>query len=84
MMKYGGEERFIDEHASALLFDIKHTSPVGAQIARAVARAMVWRIRLSLQTGKFPQAIRLASLALRLSVPSGLAPQEVPSSYAGR
>jgi hypothetical protein len=37
-----------------------------------------------LQTGKFPQAIRLASLALRLSVPSGLAPQEVPSSYAGR
>ena len=82
MMKYSREVSFND--ANALLFDIKHASPVGAQIVRAVARAMVWRVRLSLQTGKFSQAFRLASFVLRLSVPSGLAPREFPSSYAGK
>ncbi|KCZ83917.1 glycosyltransferase [Hyphomonas jannaschiana] len=84
MMKYGCDECLMDADVQALFFEIKHASPVGAQMARAAARAMVWRVRLALQNGKPFLAFRLASLVGRLTVPSKNVSREVPSSFVRR
>ena len=84
MMKYGFDGCFVDADVRNLFFDIKHASPVGAQLARNAARAMVWRVRLALQQGKIAQAFRLASLVIRLNAPGKHDPREVPSSFVRR
>ncbi|WP_273418209.1 glycosyltransferase [Hyphomonas adhaerens] len=84
MMKYGFDKSLMNPDVRNLFFDIKHASPVGAQMARTAARAMVWRVRLALQNGKPALAFRLASLIARLSMPSNNVSQEVPSSFARR
>lgn len=84
MMKYGFESSLMNPDVRGLFFDIKHASPVGAQIARTAARAMVWRARLALQSGKPALAFRLASLIVRLSMPGKEVSREVPSSLARR
>jgi glycosyltransferase involved in cell wall biosynthesis len=83
-MKYGCDECLMDADVQALFFDIKHASPVGAQMARAAARAMVWRGRLALQKGRPLLAFRLASLVGRLMAPSKNVSREVQSSFASR
>ncbi len=84
MMKYGIDECLADPEVHNLFLDIKNSSPMGTQMARTIARAMVWRVRQALQHGKFALAFRLASLVIRLSLPSRHDPREVPSSFVRR
>jgi glycosyltransferase involved in cell wall biosynthesis len=84
MMKYACDDRLLDPDLRALFFGIKHSSPVGAQMARASARALMWRVRLALQKGGFVRAFRLASLIAGLSVPAKRFSREVPSSFVRR
>jgi glycosyltransferase involved in cell wall biosynthesis len=84
MMKYGFDESLMDPDVRNLFMEIKHASPMGAQMARALARAMIWRVRLALQEGKIAHAFRLASLVVRLNVPGKHNPREVPSSFVRR
>ncbi|MEZ5999562.1 glycosyltransferase [Hyphomonas sp.] len=69
MTKYGCDEYLLDRDVQKLFFDIKHASPVGKQMAAAAARAMAWRVRFALQSGKPLLAFKLASFVIGLIAP---------------
>lgn len=84
MMKYGYGNRLLDQDLRRLFFSIKHSSPVGAQMAQAAARAMVWHVRLALQKIRFVRAFRLVSLIAGLTLPGKRFSGEAVSSIIRR
>ena len=84
MLKYECNEDLLDPGVRKLMLELKHTSPVGARMARAAARAMVWRVRLAVQQGKLLFAFRLALLVMGLNSPIINHSGEAQSSPARR
>lgn len=84
MFKYGCDKAEPDPQFCQMLFSVKSTSAVGAEISSVVARALVWRVRHALQRGKFLMAFRLASLIIGLSMPRWHEAREASSSYVRR
>lgn len=71
LLKYDRDESVTSAEASRLFSKLGQISEVGAQMSRALARALVWRARRALQRGRPVLALRLLLLTLRLAVPLG-------------
>ena len=84
MVKYACDECVLEPEVRKQLLAIKQASPVGAQLVRVLARALVWRIRLALQKGNLPLAFRLASLVLVLNTPYKRVSREASTSFVRR
>ncbi|MCB9961688.1 MAG: glycosyltransferase [Hyphomonas sp.] len=69
MMKYEGDKSLALPEVQTLFLALKRESPAGAEIARAAARAMVWRVRQALQMGRPVLASRIAIMIAVLAAP---------------
>lgn len=84
MLKDGLDSGLLDPQVSETLLSIQSASNIGAQMARSIARAIVWRIRLALSKGKILRAVKLASFVIRLTVPHKHVFREAVSSFPNR
>lgn len=84
MQKYDADTAQLEQAVRMWLPEVKQTSPIGAQICRVAARALIWRIRDTFQRGRFVESVRLALLAASLGLSFGFVPTEDMSSPARR